>query len=333
MGETEGDGCPVPRAISRRSFLKCATGIAAAVSSLPSPLLSQEPSSCDFHFIQRDLCELRLPCGRRLAYSEIGDADAKCIIMNHHGLFSGRIDSQNFAGLLRHMPGVRVITADRPGMGKSDPDPAICFLTWPADVACLADALGIQCFAVLAVSDGSPFALAVARAMPERVTVVVLQSAVAPLEFLDTQRNFSAFGARNAERHPAFARFCISRYADPFLRHPDGVPLRYALSGPAKHEQMAGSSPHIQDAFAQGAGPITHYIAEMGKPWSSWLGEVSTKVKMQHGSNDRFTPAAAAEKLASALPNAELRLYPNEGHAGLLVNYVADRLLAALSRE
>jgi len=332
MVGTQDDDPASVGVISRRCFLRTSAGIAAGVASLmPRQVHSQESTkSCNFNFIQHDLCFVRLACGRRLAYSEIGDADGSQFIINHHGLFSGRIDSQNLVTLLRCMPGVRVITPERPGIGMSDPDPAACFLSWPSDIAGIADALGIQRFSLLAVSDGTPFALAVARAMPDRVNVVSLQSPIAPLEFLDARRNFAAFGARNAEHHYDLTRFCISRYADPFLRRPDGIPLRYTFSGPAKHEQMAGSSPHINNAFAQGADAVTHYIAEMGRPWAWWLKDVPTRVRIQHGSADRFAPPATIEKLAQALPNAELRFYPGQSHAGLLVKYVADRLAAAL---
>jgi pimeloyl-ACP methyl ester carboxylesterase len=332
MGGIPGDDSNPGDVVSRRGFLKCTMGIVAgAVVSMRGSSTAQECSNaCNFNFIQRDLGFVRLPCGRRLAYSEVGDADASWVIINHHGLFSGRIDSQNLVAPLRCTPGVRVITPERPGIGMSDPDPAAGFLTWPSDVSYLADALGIQRFAILAVSDGTPFALAVARAMPDRAMVVALQSPIAPLEFLDTRHNFAAFGARNADRHYEFTRFCISRYADPFLRHPDGVPLRYALSGPAKHEQMAGSSPHINNSFAQGPDAVTHYIAEMGRPWAWWLKDIPTKVRIQHGCEDRFAPPATIEKLTKALPNAELRFYPGQGHASLLVKFVADRLAAAM---
>jgi pimeloyl-ACP methyl ester carboxylesterase len=303
-------------------------GTAAALSR-QSP--AQEPCTrADFQFVKRDLCYISLPCGRRLAYSEIGDANATWTIINHHGLFSGRIDSENCLQLLRTMPGVRVITADRPGMGKSDPDMHCTFLTWPSYIEALANALCIERFAVMGVSDGSPFALAVARAMPERVMVVSLQSPVGPFEFLESQHNFAVFGSREAAIHPAFTSFVINRYADPFLRRQGGIPLRYALSGPNKHIQMAGSAPHIINAYEQGAAPMIHYIAEMRTPWSSWLKEVPTKVKLLYGGKDRFYPPAAVQKMADALPNSELHFYPNDSHATLLVDHVADRLHAAL---
>jgi pimeloyl-ACP methyl ester carboxylesterase len=65
--------------------------------------------------------------------------------------------------------GVRLITADRPGYGRSDPQPGRGILSWTADVEALAGSLGIQEFSVMGHSSGGPYALACADAMPDRV--------------------------------------------------------------------------------------------------------------------------------------------------------------------
>src|SRR5947209_6974833 len=78
----------------------------------------------------------------------------------------------------------RVITVDRPGMGLSDFQPGRKVLDWPADVAALADALGLNRFAVLGFSGGCPFALACAFRLPERVTVLGIVSGVVPDDLL-----------------------------------------------------------------------------------------------------------------------------------------------------
>jgi pimeloyl-ACP methyl ester carboxylesterase len=78
--------------------------------------------------------------------------------------------------------GVRVITPDRPGYRLSDPLPGRTLLDWPADVAELAAALGLERFAITALSGGGVSALACAYEMPERLTSVVLASCPAPVD-------------------------------------------------------------------------------------------------------------------------------------------------------
>ena len=62
---------------------------------------------------------------------------------------------------------VRLIAPDRPGMGRSDPQPGHVVADWPADVAALADTLGLETFGVVGWSAGTPYAFACA-AFPSR---------------------------------------------------------------------------------------------------------------------------------------------------------------------
>ena len=113
---------------------------------------------------------LRLPDGRRLAWSEFG-APRGPVLMHCHGTPSSRME-----GLVLHqaaLGGVRVIVPDRPGFGRSDPQPGRSLSDWPRDIAELADHLGIQRFAVSGISGGGPHALACAALLGDRVRVVV----------------------------------------------------------------------------------------------------------------------------------------------------------------
>ena len=60
-------------------------------------------------------------------------------------------------GMARRL-GVRVISPDRPGIARSDPQPRRRVLDWPADVAELADQLELATFAVIGWSAGGMFA-------------------------------------------------------------------------------------------------------------------------------------------------------------------------------
>lgn len=312
---------------SRRGFLKQALALAGTGGLFLSRLLAQDAPS--FNFIERNDC-IRLPDGRRLAYLEIGDANASWTIFHHHGNPSSRPEGARFRSALQCTPGVRIITPDRPGIGDSDPDPNANHLSWPADLAALADALCIGCFAASGYSDGVAYALAVARAMPQRVGVVAGMSTVAPFESMDGKKNLTTHEAALAENHPAMARFLINRSAAPTLRHPDRLPFYALFMSEEKKEIKRDSVPRVLGAFKQGAGEVVRSAALMGEPWGWWLEEVPTKVKLLHGRKDKNAPPKMAEYMVNALPNAEVHWYPDEDHLSIFRNRAADFLAAAM---
>ena len=118
--------------------------------------------------------KLTLSDGRTLAYDEYGDPDGAPVIFNH-GFSDSRLirnpDEEHTRSL-----GVRVIAADQPGVGASSPQRGRQMVDWGRDIEELADALGLERFAVAGHSGGSPHALSIAYRLPERVTKVVLAS-------------------------------------------------------------------------------------------------------------------------------------------------------------
>ena len=68
---------------------------------------------------------------------------------------------------------MRVIVPDRPGCGRSDPQPGRSLSDWPGDIAALADHLGIQRFAISGISGGGPHALACAAQLGDRISAVI----------------------------------------------------------------------------------------------------------------------------------------------------------------
>jgi pimeloyl-ACP methyl ester carboxylesterase len=93
--------------------------------------------------------------------------------MYFHGAPSSRLDLTLFEDAFAARD-VRVVSADRPGYGGSSPQPGRRREDWPADVAALADHLGIERFAVLGLSSGGPYAVVCAALLPDRVVAAGL---------------------------------------------------------------------------------------------------------------------------------------------------------------
>src|SRR4051794_19411049 len=134
--------------------------------------------------------EHRLPDGRVLAHCEYGAPDGSPIFY-FHGLPGSRIDTRITADEMRSL-GVRLISADRPGLGRSDPiSGKRTYAGWAHDVAHLADALGIEHFSIIGYSCGGPYALAAAAELPDRVEKVGLVSSVATSEMPGYRKSVS----------------------------------------------------------------------------------------------------------------------------------------------
>ena len=76
--------------------------------------------------------------------------------------------------------GVRLITFDRPGYGRSDRLVSRLVADVVPDVQAIADDLGLGRFAVIGRSGGGPHALACAALLPERVTRAGVLVSLAP---------------------------------------------------------------------------------------------------------------------------------------------------------
>ena len=109
--------------------------------------------------------------GGFLAIHNAGPRDAPAVI-SHHGTPSCRLDVPG-GTLAPAATGVRVVSFDRPGYGGSTPMAGRCVADAARDAMTVADALGLEQFAVIGTSGGGPHALATAALAPERVTAAL----------------------------------------------------------------------------------------------------------------------------------------------------------------
>jgi len=270
--------------------------------------------------------------GRTLAYEEWGDP-AGTPVIHCHGIPGSRLEQHGSDGLYMRL-GLRYITPDRPGYGRSDPLPGRGFTDWPSDVEQLVDALGIERFRVVGVSGGAPFALAIARAMPSRVERAAIVSGVGPsdrpgaLDGIDLTERFNYWAS---PRYPRLAGAVTAALFGGLAR--GGQMFAWA----AQHAGRS-SSPHVEgaramaeqfrEALRQGARATVEENAMCARPWGFLPEEVDVPVQMWHGDRDRVCPLHHAEHLAGALPNATLTVRKG-GH--LLVMRIIEDVLRALA--
>ena len=122
--------------------------------------------------------ELRLVDGRTLCAYDTGGREASALVWHHGSPQSGAPLTPLVEAAARR--GLRLVTYGRPSYGGSTPQPGRDVASAAGDVAQIADALGLDRFAVMGASGGGPAALACAALMPERVTGVVCLAGLAP---------------------------------------------------------------------------------------------------------------------------------------------------------
>jgi pimeloyl-ACP methyl ester carboxylesterase len=214
--------------------------------------------------------------------------------------------------------GLRWVSYDRPGYGGSGPHDGRTVASAAADVAAIADALGIGRFAVLGHSGGGPHALACAALLPERVIAAVSVSGPAPVDAdgLDwfagwspgiAAENRAAGGGRAAlEAHWARAE---PEDMGAFFTEADMAALGGSwswLAGVAGQAMQQGNEGFLEDTLA-GA-----------QPWGFGPDAIRVPVLIMHGAKDKMVPCGHGEWLAARCPAAESRIVPDAGHITVL---------------
>jgi pimeloyl-ACP methyl ester carboxylesterase len=269
---------------------------------------------------------VQLADGRALGYAEYGPAGGPPLFV-FHGLPGSRLAVPE---MWPGEPGpVRVIAPDRPGLGTSTPQPGRRLTDWAGDVCQLADALGIQRFAVAGFSGGGPHALAVAHALPGRVTAV---GSIAGAGRLDTRHARTALKQANpanrlifalARKAPRLLSPVIAQHARGMTRDPAKIvdssarasslpdADRLAMTDPRLRERIIAAGP---EAFRQGIGGVVQEAHLCTQPWGFDPGAIEPPVYIWHGDQDSNVPVAMARHLAGQIPGSSLTIYPGEGH-------------------
>jgi pimeloyl-ACP methyl ester carboxylesterase len=258
--------------------------------------------------------DLKLGEARTLHAYHTSDAAGRLAVFWHHGSPNiGAPPEPLFSAADRL--GIRWVSYDRPGYGGSTPRPDRDVASAAGDVSAVADALGIERFAVMGHSGGGSHALACAALLQERVLGVVVVAGMAPFgaEGLDWFEGFGPGGAAQL-RAAAAGRAALEKHLAESDDEPDFTPEdEAALAG-----EWAWFIDVVRPALAGGMGGfIDDDLASFG-PWGFDPADVAAPTLFLHGGRDRVVPAAHGEWLARRCPSAELWLRPEDGHISVL---------------
>ena len=282
--------------------------------------------------------------GRRLAVDVTGAPDGYPVFLLHGT--PGSRNGPKPRGIVLYRLGLQLICYDRPGYGGSDRNAGRTVRDAAGDVATIADKMGINRFAVVGRAGGGPHALACAAVMPERVSSTAVLVSLAPSDAVGldwyhgmNRHNVHEYGAADldtqalltdltswaeqAQRDPRrFIDLVESELSDPDERVIGDVVLRRLLLDTYAEGLRQGAAGWIDDVLA------------FRKPWEIALSNITSRVRLWHGEDDRFSPVEHTRWLSHHIPQAqvEVQIQSGIGHFGAvevlpeILSWVADGL-------
>ena len=252
--------------------------------------------------MQQDPPQLRfatahLTTDLRLHYAERGDQTGEAIVFLH-----GYSDSwYSFSQVLPLLsPQYHAFALDQRGHGDSE-RPECCYTLddFAADIDAFMDAVGIDEATLVGHSGGTFVAARVALSYPRRVTRLVLMGS-------------AIIGANNE---------AVLELAEAVRTLEDPVPPEFV------REFQSSTIYHpVPEAFLETV--VSESLKLPARVWRDYmeeliltpdheaqLGELNVPTLVVAGEQDAFFPREEQERLAAAIPNAVLKVYPETGHS------------------
>jgi pimeloyl-ACP methyl ester carboxylesterase len=279
--------------------------------------------------------ELRRCDGSVIAVEVVGEQNSMPVLFCH-GLADSRLSVYWFGQAAAEL-GLRLVAADRPGTGGSDPRRLSQLADWVEDAALILDALRVEDAALFGVSAGAPFAAACAAMMPGRVRSLTLVSPLGPPEWpTDGMASGQRRSLALARRAPAFGGWFLGRLGVLARRWPQlyfglaatalpGVDCR-ALGQPRARGSFITN---YAEAFRRGSGGVAQDLQVLTRSWGFDLGSIKATTVIRHGDADTTVPLQHARLYAEAIPGAQLEIHRGHGHFSILD--AAEQLLAPLA--
>jgi pimeloyl-ACP methyl ester carboxylesterase/DNA-binding winged helix-turn-helix (wHTH) protein len=301
----DGEAQRFIRTVRGRGYQFVGTLVADASSSPPAPPSS--PAVPPDEPPRQHIAFCRAADGVRLAYAVAGDGPPLVRAANWMTHLGYDIESPVWKHWVRDLSDKhRFIRYDERGCGLSDWEATdFTFEDWVADLESVVEALGLERFPLLGVSQGGAVAVAYAARHPERVSRLVLCSAYA--------RGRAVRAATDDEKRAAALDLELARVGwgrdDPVFRQvfaaqflPDGTRADWDAFDQL---QRRTTSPENAVRFLEEFGRID--VRELAR-------DVACPTLIMHSRDDHRVPLRFGEELASLIPDSRLVALSSNNH-------------------
>jgi len=276
---------------------------------------------------------IELRDGRELAYAEYGDRSGTPVFY-FHGTPGSRLEGTIADEAARRLR-IRLIAIDRPGIGRSAFKRRRMLRDWAADVIELADALGIDRFAIVGLSGGGPYALAGARYIGSRLigAAIVSGAAASAPGYVQrknvVKRALYAIAFRATSAWAPVTAWWMMRG----LRRtkPDRMttwPDPRVLNRPDMRRLWRDT---LLEGFRNGSRGVAQDIRVLARKWDFRPEDIEARVHVWHGDKDRVVPIAIGRYVAETVPRAEATYFRDEGHL-MIVDHIEEILRALVDQ-
>jgi len=278
---------------------------------------------------------VQLENGGQIAIDEYGDLAGEPVFFCH-GWPSSRTMAVLTEDAARDL-GLRIISADRPGVNESAFQKGRKLIDWPTLLQELADKMNITKFRLLAISGGAPYAYVSGWALPQNVKAIAVVSGAPPISELhehDGLLKLYRWMLALYRRQPQLLRRCFQA-ARPFVSI--RMPIRFrpillkflqpcdaaVLRDSRAFEACFESQRQAWRASAEGVMVDAEIYA---LPWGFALEDVRVPVHLWHGKTDRTFSYRLAEQVAARLPNCQAHFVEGAGHYSLPIRHMHEIL-------
>jgi len=282
----------------------------------------------------RDVAEIVLPDGRRLAYEVMGDP-AGLPVMALHGT-PGSSRQLRCLDEPAKDRGVAVIAPDRAGYGGSSHDPLRTIASGASDVGELMRHMGLSACAVVGLSGGGPTALACSVVLAGTATAVATVGGVAPLIPRDPSLTPDRILAKTARRSETAARFLFAAMVRAGRARPEKTLDRFAAMLAESDARLLRDDTRVREAFLDDLRHPSSTTARaaardfwlFARRWDVDLADATVPAHVWHGTEDRNVPVVHASVIAARCPTAQLHIVEGGGH--MMLSHL-DQILACVT--
>ncbi|HEV2814880.1 MAG TPA: alpha/beta hydrolase [Solirubrobacteraceae bacterium] len=329
---------PAAAHIARRpeGLRSAAAPDAGRSASAPEAGRSATAPSHTSRFAGEDTRSLALADGRTLSYTLYGAKAGPLVVV---------LDGPGSRGLARAASpiaaelGIRLVAPDRPGFFASTPGGSRRIADWPEDHAALLDALGEERAGIVSQSGGTPYALAAAAALPERVAGLAMLGAMGPMtepEVLAQAGKQIRVAARLSRRAPWLLRRIFAAGGRQARRDPEKAAAKTAKHTPPADAKVLADPAllriHVETSAEILTAPPRSLVREirlLASPWEVDFARITAPAAFWTGDSDVVHPVPHAQGLAKRLGGAPVHVVPDAATFGLVPHYGEALRLAA----